>query len=119
MPLQSVGNCRYTPLVAGTSTVDQGASPPAPGLFSVFYGVSILALGTNANCAVNAYEVIAPTGLGTNTATVTNQLTNGTATAAGMMVTGAGPAAQGVRYQGNLVVTLSVTAGIVANALWD
>lgn len=119
MPNLANNNCRYTPLTStsGTNTVNQGPGGAASGYFSVLYGVAILGLGTNTACVVNAYEFIPPTGQGTNTATITNLLANGTCTAAGMMVTAAGPAAQGVRYSGNLVVV--VAAGVTANALWD
>jgi hypothetical protein len=115
------GNCGYTPLSTLTNTVSPGGTPSGPGTgyFTTFYGVSVLGLGTNTAITVNAYEVIPPTGLGTNTGTVTNQLTNGTATAAGMMITAAGPAAQGVRLSGHLVVVLSNIVGVTANALWD
>lgn len=146
MPNLYQNNCKYTPLVAanGTNTVNPGQAGEAaagtvgvsgnlPTTFSVFYGVSVLGLGTNTTTGtgtggvaevVNVYDVIPPSGLGTNTATVTNQIANGTASSVGQMVTSAGVSAGmpalGVRYYGELVVVISgaTTLG-TANCLWD
>jgi hypothetical protein len=138
-------NCKYTPLQAGTQTntatftVNPGPAlgpggqlltPVPPVSPSVFYGVSVQGLGTNtttgtgtggASQVVNVYDVIAPTGLGSNTATVTNLLANGTATAAGAFICGSGLIGwPGIRYNGALVVEISgaLTLGS-ANCLWD
>lgn len=144
----SQGNCKYTVLSAGTQTNTatytvnpgqageaaglQGVSGNLPSTFSVFYGVAIQSSGTNTTTGtgtavgsqvVNVYDVIPPTGVGTNTATVTNQIAIGTATP-GQIVTPAGVTSQmpglGLRYYGALVVEISgaLTLG-TANCLWD
>lgn len=142
MPIElSQGNCKYTPLTSttGTNTVNAGQAGEAAGLvgvsgnlpstFSVFYGVNVVGLGTNTTTGtgtggvavpVSVYDVIPPTGVGSNTATVTNLLANGTASAAGTVVTASGNASLGVRYYGALVVVISggTTLG-TANCLWD
>lgn len=116
-------NCQYTPLnTAGTTTLNPGQSG-APGVgqqgggpssFGVLYGVATLAPGTG--FGFTAYDLIPPTGIGTNTATVTNTLMNGTNSAG--VVQSAGLAGMGVRYKGALIVVTSGTPGLL-NALWD
>lgn len=140
MPLLlSESNCQYTPIVGGTNTSTTTLNPgqsgvPGPGQqgqqpssFGVFYGASVLSLGTSTTTGtgtggvaqvVNAYDVVPPTGLGTNTATLTNLLMNGTATAPAVIQ--AGVPGIGLRYKGALVLTVAggATPG-TTNALWD
>ena len=142
MPLPQVGNCNYTPLQQGTNTsgtftqtVNQGQSGVPgqgqqgnlPSTFGVLYGASVLQLGTSTTTGtatgggpvgVAAYDLIPPSGLGTNTATVTNLLMQGTQSGPGVLQ--AGVSGVGVRYNGALVfvVTGGPTFGAI-NALWD
>ena len=136
MPLQlSEGNCQYTPLSIGSNTLNPGQSGvPGPGQqgntassFGVFYGIQVIGLGTNtttgtatggAPVTVNAYDIIPPTGLGSNTAATTNALLNGTQSVAGVLQ--AGVPGVGVRYKGALVVVTSGPTTLGAcNCLWD
>jgi hypothetical protein len=110
------GNCQYTALTtAGTTTLNTGqpAGPANPAMFGVLYG-AVIAPGTT--FAVTFLDVIQPTTIGTNTATVTNTLMSGTGSA-GQLFTPA-PAGVGVRYRGALVAVTTGTPGII-NALWD
>lgn len=120
MPNLAQDNCKYTPLTTATQTINQGQSVNAAGYaaptpattFPVFYGVNVTASG---GATVGAYDVIAPTGLGTNTATVTNTLATGTLTAPGFVSPSGAIGYPGVRVQGSLVVV----AGAVGDVLWD
>lgn len=122
MPLQlGESNCQYTPLsTAGTTTLNPGPAPAGPGVqgspstFGVLYGLATLAAGTGFGATV--YDIIVPNGLGTNTATITNTLMNGTNTAG--VVQAAGIPGIGVRYKGALVAVVTGTPGLL-NALWD
>jgi hypothetical protein len=116
--LREVGNGRYTALTGtGTTTINAGqaASDTPKQDTGVFYGAMVVAVGTT--YVIDAYDIIAPTNKGTNTATTTNKLMNGTCTAIGQVFP-CGPSGIGVRYRGNLVVIQSGTAGQI-NALWD
>jgi hypothetical protein len=110
-------NCQYTAIsTLGTTTVDQGASNADPGLagrWGVFYGFSVLSTGT-AGMVVTAYDLV--TSL-TGTATTTNTIMVGTATAPGQFLQAGAPGV-GVRYKGSLVVVTSGTAG-AGLSLWD
>jgi hypothetical protein len=117
------GNCQYTPIAAaGTNTINPGPAlnaggyraPQPPTTFGVLYGIETVAPGTG--FGATAYDIIAPTGLGTNTATITNTLMNGTNSAG--VVQAAGIPGVGVRYTGALVVVSSGTPGAL-NVLWD
>jgi hypothetical protein len=119
----SQGNCKYVPLnTAGTTTLNQGPALAAGGLappnptatFGVLYGVATIAAGTS--FGVTLYDIQAPTGLGTNTATVTNTLMTGTNTAG--VVQAAGIPGVGVRYTGALVAVAAGTPGLL-NVLLD
>lgn len=123
MPLPQVGNCQYTKISsAGTSTLNpgqagvpgQGAQGTLPTTFGVLYGVDQVAAGTS--FAFTALDLIPPSGLGTNTATLTNTLLNGTGSAGQSFV--AGVSGLGIRYKGALVIVTSGTPGVI-NALWD
>jgi hypothetical protein len=122
MPNLYEGNCQYTPLTTATQTINPGPAvnaagfrvPAPPSAYpSVFYGVNVLAPG---GATVGVYDVIAPTGLGTNTATVTNTLAVGTLTGPGFVSPSSGIGYPAVRYQGALVVVSAIGAG---NCLWD
>lgn len=114
----SQGNCQYVPLnTAGTTTLNQGqqaAGVGQPSTFGVLYGVATIAAGTS--FGVTLYDIITPTGLGTNTATVTNTLMSGTNTAGAVQA--AGLAGVGVRYKGALVAVAAGTPGLL-NVLMD
>ncbi len=116
------GNAQYTPIVAaGTNTLNPGPAltggfrvPQPPTTFGVLYGVDTIAAGTG--FAYTLVDMIAPTGLGTNTATVTNTLMNGTDTAGTSR--SAGVSGVGVRYSGALVCITTGTPGQI-NVAWD
>jgi len=124
MPLQlGEANGQYTPITtAGTTTLNPGQSGvpgvgqqgQQPSSFGVLYGATVASAGTA--FAINIYDIIPPTGLGTNTATQSNLLLSGTATQ-GVNLS-AGPAGIGVRYKGALVAVTSGTPGAI-NAIWD
>lgn len=126
MPLLlSEGNCQYTAISTnGTTTLNPGqAGAPGvgyqnslPSSFGVFWGAYLSALGTAP--VLNVYDIIPPSGVGTNTATVTNLLMNGTGTAIGQSFA-PGPLGVGIRYRGALVAVTSGTAAGTWNALWD
>jgi hypothetical protein len=138
MPLAQVGNSQYTPLLTATTTLNPGQSGiPGPGqqgtlptTYGVLYGVYVPALGTSTTTGtatasnpigVSLYDVISPNFQGTNTATVTNLLLNGTATANGASFV-AGLQGVGVRYKGALVAVLSggtTFSGQSVNVGWD
>jgi hypothetical protein len=116
-------NCRYTPLTTATQTINpgqagqesglQGVSGNLPTTFSVFYGVNVTN-GTGAT--ISAYDVIPPTGVGTNTGTTTNLLAVGTLTGPGFVSPSGAIGYPGVRYYGALVVEGGAGSG---NCLWD
>lgn len=112
------GNCGYTGIsTLGTTTVDPGPTPADPGYagrFGVCYGFILNTAGT-AGMAVAIYDV-QRVATGTGTVTNTNNIMNGTLTAAGQVLQGANGV--GIRYKGDLVVVTSGTAG-AGNLLWD
>lgn len=118
--LRGVGNCQYTPISTnGTTTINPGqpaGTPANPDGNGVFYGADLIALGTSP--VINVYDMITSLTGGTNTTTTTNQLMNGTGTAAGQNLQ-AGVPGVGVRYKGALVAVTSGTAAGTWNALWD
>lgn len=119
MPLRAVGNAQYTQISTnGTTTLNPGDAagvPSKPDGNGVFYGADLVALGTSP--VLSVYDLITSLTGGTNTATTSNLLMNGTGTAAGQSfqvgVDG------GVRYKGALVAVTSGTAAGTWNALWD
>lgn len=117
--LYGVGNAQYFQTTTnGTNTINPGqAAGPAPATSTgVFYGATLFALGTAPTISV--FDVVPPTGMGTNTTTQTNTLMNGTGTAAGQNFI-AGIPGVGVRYRGQLVIVTGGTAAGGWNALWD
>jgi hypothetical protein len=110
------GNCNYTPLAAGTTTVNAGPANVEPGYFGVFYGFNLTGLGTATSLVLAAYDVQTNQASGTPVLT-TNTLMVGTGTGAGQVLA-AGPGELGLRYLGALVVVATGTSAS-ANALWD
>ena len=116
--LREVGNARYTKLTGtGTTTLNAGQAASAQPQVDqgIFYGAVCLAVGTT--YVISVYDMIPPTNNGTNTATTTNLLMNGTCTAIGQQFVAA-PVGIGIRYRGALVAIQSGTAGQI-NAVWD
>jgi hypothetical protein len=119
MPQQlGEGNCQYTAISTnGTTTVTPGPGPAGTLPVQVFFGLTLIALGTAPQA--NVYDVIVPPpNAGTNTATVTNTLLVAAGTAAGQNFP-AGVPGIGLRYKGQLVVVTSGTAAGLWNTLWD
>jgi hypothetical protein len=116
VPLPQVVNAQYTALsTAGTTTLNAGqAGGGPPSSSGVLYGASVVSAGTG--FAVTIVDIINPTGSGTNTATITNTLMNGTGSAGQMLP--AGIYSVGVRYRGALVAVTAGTPGQI-NVLWD
>lgn len=114
----SQGNCQYTPFAAtGTTTVSPGVpvGSGAPSNPNVLYGAYVAAPGTT--FSINVFDVIRPSGLGTNTATTSNLIMSGTGTAVGQTFTPMG-APMGVRLKGDMVAVLAGTPGQI-NLGWD
>ena len=116
-PQLGEGNCGYTVLsTAGTTTLNPGQSGPRAASNGVLYGATLIGLGTAPTLAI--VDIIPPSGIGTNTTTVTNTLLTAAGTAVGQNFS-AGTPGVGVRYLGALV---AINGGGVAgswNALWD
>lgn len=121
MPLNlDQGNVQYTVLnTAGTTTLNQGQgaivqgavgySGKLPATYGVLYGTDTIDAGTS--FAYTLYDIIQPSGLGTDTAITTNTLMNGTDTKGSSR--SAGVSGVGMRYRGALVAVTSGTPGIV------
>jgi hypothetical protein len=118
----SSGNANYTAIsTVGTTTLNQGpptsggymaANPPAA--YPVLYGVDTIAAGTS--YVYTLCDIVPPTGIAGSTATVTNTLQIGTASAG--LKDPAGLSGVGVRYKGALVCITTGTAGLI-NVLTD
>jgi hypothetical protein len=100
----AIGDGQYTAITTNGTTTLNG---PAGQTGGVYYGAQLYALGTSP--VITVYDVV-----GTNT----QQIMNGTGTAANQNFTPLG-SSLGVRCKGNIVV---VTAGTAAGSwlnLWD
>lgn len=100
----AIGDGQYTAITTnGTQTLNG----PANQVGGVYYGAQLYALGTAP--VITVYDVV-----GTNT----QQIMNGTGTAANQVITPMGNSL-GVRCKGNIVVVTSGTAAGSWLNLWD
>lgn len=118
--LLGVGNAGYTQISTnGTTTLNPGqpaGMPNIPSNYGVFYGADLIVLGTAP--VLTVLDLVPPPLAGTNTATQTFTIFNGTGSAAGQALQ-AGVPGVGVRYKGALVAVTTGTAAGTWNALWD